>query len=94
MAIPKMVTTITTIIVVMTTVTSCMATTNTTNATIDSTSQNDTIEFLRKKIDKLEDKFAKADKVINANMNHFFLIVNAIIVFLVQVNQTKDELRK
>ena len=40
---------------------------------------------LQHAIDALNQRFSAADTITNDNMNSFFLIVNAIIVFIVQV---------
>ena len=43
------------------------------------------ITALNRSIDDLEDGFDKNKELMEESMNNFFLIVNAIVVFLVQV---------
>ena len=44
-----------------------------------------TSQTLRSAVEVLRANIADADKIVNNNLNNFFLIMNAIIVFIVQV---------
>ena len=43
--------------------------------------------MLQKAVDALSNRFSTSETIMNGNMNNFFLIVNAIIVFIIQVRQ-------